>query len=43
MGDVFEGLVYDVGEALCEGDGMEVWVWWVGGREECAEPGVEGQ
>jgi hypothetical protein len=42
-GDVFEGLVQDVGEALGEGDGMEVGVWWRGGGEEGAEPGVEGE
>jgi hypothetical protein len=42
-GEVFEGLVQDVGEALGEGDGMEVGVWWRGGGEEGAEPGVEGE
>jgi hypothetical protein len=43
VGEVFEGLVQDVGEALGEGDGVEVGVWWVGGGEEGAEPGVEGE
>ena len=43
VGDVFNGLVQDVGEALGEGDGMEVGVWWRGGGEEGAEPGVEGE
>ena len=36
-------MVQDVGEALGEGDGMEVGVWWRGGGEEGAEPGVEGE
>jgi hypothetical protein len=41
VGDVFNGLVQDVGEALGEGDGVEIGVWWVGGGEEGAEPVVE--
>lgn len=43
VGEVFEGLVQDVGEALGEGDGVEVGVCWVGGREEGVKPGVEGE
>jgi hypothetical protein len=43
VGEVFEGLVRDVGEALGEGDGVEIGVWWVGGGEEGVEPVVEGK
>jgi hypothetical protein len=43
VGDVFKGLVQDVGEALGEGDGVEIGVWWVGGGKEGAEPVVEGK
>jgi hypothetical protein len=46
VGDVFKGLVEDVGEALGEGDGVQVVVYRGGGRglrgrEEKSEPRVE--
>jgi hypothetical protein len=49
VGEVFEGLVQDIGEALGYGNGVNVGVSRVGGLfggsggEECTQPGVEGK